>query len=400
MRGWAVRGVGAAVLAALVGAGCGSDTNGAPPEPPDAVSPVPPGPPDNPLPGAGVPLPPLDASTVAFEVPACVSLGAPTGPRHASPCEVRSRRANGSLAKVERFDAEGHPLESLDYTDGGEVWTRTVHTWTQGREVLRESESATGAWREQAWVYDAAGRPVWEVTREGPEELPERELRRFYDAQGRLSRTELREGKAQSPWVTGYTYDIQSRLESVEWGDGQGYVSYTERYTYRPDGVLQRFVAEPFDGPGLSVRREYDEAGRLLQQQHCSGGCSEETREYGPHGEPTRIRSTSSGVFEERAGDQLLVYDASGRLVVDVSVVNVAWSDWRERGQYRELRRRVLACETGDVLSEEWDTGADGTREGWTELERDPAGNLRVERFFGTKATPSLGSREYDYSCH
>jgi hypothetical protein len=98
------------------------------------------------------------------------------------------------------------------------------------------------------------------------------------------------------------------------------------------------------------------------------------------------------------------LYDDSGRLGAERVI---------EDGRYypmnsppysvrrREVKRYFHSC-GGELLFEEQDTNEDGVRDGWRELVRDAAGNLRVERFLGTSVSQSsrISRIEYDYGCH
>jgi hypothetical protein len=302
---------------------------------------------------------------------------------------------------VERFDAQGHPLEEVSYAPQGGVTERTVHTWTAGLEVHRLTETARGDWSEATWSYDGQGRAVQYALRAGPSDH-RLDLRTVYDAQGRVARITRWEDGTRS--VREYVYGAAGRLESVLGGTAEDAVLQPvelHAHTYHPNGQLQRLVVTPLHVGG-GERQEYDEAGRLVRfesSMHDIGRT--EQREYGAHAEPTRVRSSRTGPRGTSERDELRVYDANGRQVVSALVENVhVFLPEERRLQYREVRRSVLACETGALLREELDANADGAADGLRELAYDAAGNLVAERFSGTLETPELGRREYDYHCH
>ncbi len=435
MQGWRRRGLGAAVLAAVCAVGCGQVVDSATGQPPgedvEATMPLAPQPwPMPPLENTAPRVPPpltdssvdpcieqprdaplhADASTLAFEPPACVPLHTPpTGRRFPSACEVRTLRPDGSLARVERFDAQGHLLE--EHVFWSTMSSHRVNRWEQGRQVHGTFEASDGEWDRRDWFFDAEGRPVRHVRQTGPRHAWRTEVRTTYDAQGRIARVE--EDKAgQAPGRSEFLYGVDGRLASVvsqqELAEGPFTV---ERYTYHPNGHLATFEATP-PPIGGSERREYDAAGRLVRFRHCTHhSCWGEEREYDVHGQLTRTRGQQGGDGFENVWDRLRVYDAHGRQIVELTVSDT----WDANGELpragqrqvktpryiqRQVRRGVYACETEQLLREELDERADGTPDGWRELEYDAAGNLVAERFSGTLASPELGRREYDYSCH
>lgn len=425
MRGWGGRGVGVAVLAAVLGTGCGGGAEGArvegisvpvppvltPPASseevpgvtaPDASDTPPPASASQqlkeyPLPDGAWPTP--DASTLGFAVPACVPVTLPTGPRLASPCEARTLRPDGTLSRRERFDAAGHLLEEVTFAADGRESYRTENLWVDGLQVRSVSGApVTGVSTVYEWAYDAEGRTVRSTTRLEPGGGTGYEERTFYDAQGRIERVE------QPSWVRRYVYGAQGRLESVDWDQpGDPWLLGVERYTYHANGQLKSYAARP-PTMGDADDREYDEAGRLLSSRHCTfHGCWDATHAYGADSQPTRVHEVMGTDTVDAEWDRLFVYDSEGRRVVEASVGNV--QEWTEgvgprRYQQRQVHRFFYACETGDLLREELDADADGTPDGWRELERDAAGNLVTERFTGTAANPEQGRREYDSVCH
>jgi hypothetical protein len=346
---------------------------------------------------------PPDASTLTVEPLACVPVRSrPAGPRSPGPCEVRTLRPDGTLARRERFDAQGHRTEEAVHARDGRVSWRRVDTWEQGRQVRSALESASGEWSQSEWFYDEVGRPVRHLSRANPPHQ-EREVLTRYDALGRIARVEERRGGAL-PWLHEYVYGgEEGRLEAVLLRHAEDDVPSTlERHLYHPNGQLRRVeVTPPTIGGGET--REYDEAGRLVRSESSSHNSSwGSSRAYGARGELVRLQGHHGGVSASVLWDEVRVYDAKGREVAKASVEDV-----REHAgvvprhyQRRQVLRRTLACETGTLLGEELDQRADGTPDGWHTLEYDAAGNLRAERFSGTMANSELGWREYDYRCH
>ncbi len=405
------RGVGVAVLAAVLGTACGQGGEEAPARGVElprtsVIGDTPPAPPANPQPAPPPPQPsyryplpegpwvPPDASTLAFEVPACVAREVPEAPRDVKPCEVRTVRPDGRLSLRERFDAEGRVRETFFHGPDGRVNHTVEHTWENGHEVRRVSTPENGPSTVQEWKYDEEGRLVSNSTRVGGRS-PQTETRTFYDAQGRIERTE--QNSSGYVLVRRYTYSPRGPLESVSWEARDVGPEVVERYTYHPNGQLHRFVSRP-PTMGGEQDREYDEAGRLVFQQACSHkGCWGDTRAYTAEGRLVRVHSRRTMDTVTTEGDRLFVYDSEGRVRVDAFLQNVDAMDGRY--QERQVHRSIYACGSGALLTEEWDQDADGTPDGWIELERDAEGKLVVERFTGSAATPEKARREYDYQC-
>jgi hypothetical protein len=329
-------------------------------------------------------------------------------PRFVTPCGIRRERDNGS-SLIERFARDGRPLETTDLWPG-EGTSHTTHHYEQGREVLRLTEVVSRQAGDDIevrysdrleWTYDSAGRVVRYMARLGHprHEFGEVVTLTFYDAQGRLDHAESRkDGRSWRNQL--YHYDTSGRVESVLTSDVGDSATRTrqEQYTYHPNGQLGKRHSV---GLGVELKEQWDEAGRFVDSYRDQDGDIWTTRNtYDSEGR--LIHTTAS--FKSRNGRRhdltttSYVYDEAGR--VGLRHLHEAGRQYDSTYDRRYTLRSTYTC-SGDLVLEERDDGDDGTSDGRHELERDPAGNLLVERFSGTWVEDDKDLlREYDYSCH
>jgi hypothetical protein len=394
--GW---GVVVAVMATAAGGGCGQEREEAPPpevsvvdtdgeQPPVAEAPdtQEPPPPNTPAPDMGWWHISPEAGPITFEAPACIQVDVATAPRFDHPCSVKHFRKDGSLARLQRFDAENRRLE--DSTFAGE-----------GMSPLR-----------QLWSYDEAGRLVLSRIIHSPEFGYV--TRYSYDTQGRLEGfedffvvTKAGGETRESPNLQyRYLHDEAGRLEATEYSSDGTWYAY-EKFLYHPNGQLRR-RSEVYDSSALTSW-DYDEQGRLVRFQvgdrPFDEGRRYTTYSYDARGlrvEEYRRHDDFAGFSE---GFTRYLYDEGGRLGAEQFIEDGAYTRTSQPSYIREraVKRYFHSC-GGELLFEEQDTNEDGVRDGWRELVRDAAGNLRVERLHGTRVDSWVKATrvEYEYDCH
>ena len=347
---------------------------------------------------------------MTFELPACVPGRAMTGKRFTHPCTVKEFGPKGSLVHFQRLDDGGRTLEEARYLDETQtrLW-RTLHTYDAlGREATRVHFPGAGPESTtHAFFYDEAGRlRIMESAHE--------RTYHAYNERGDLSFVEtvstLRLG---SIWRK-YIYAPSVQLETIWYADYDycfhgpsspepSCGAYQSRhYTYHSNGQVKQEHFSHLQSVGSWIK-EFDERGREVGYSNFLDESSYRTRWiYDERDLRVRQLSTGSSSAGTSGGESQWLYDAAGQTGAEHMVWewDSPWTYPPSSGRKVTLNRYFHACGSGDLLFAEQDTNEDGARDGWRELLRDAAGNLRLERYHGSLIQDAALSRvEYDYSC-
>lgn len=354
------------------------------------------------------------AEPMTFATPACVQVSPPTGTRHAFACAVKRFAPDGWLMDLQYLDPQGRDAGLFKFNQGAALGGYRLSYDALGRPLHKDfysGDPTTPPIASADWIYDAAGRLAL-VTGDG-----KYQDRPVYDTQGRLMRVEhFNVPEYISRWET-YVYNSQDQLAELIYAGqdycyagpiddqpGCGYFASTS-YTYHPNGQLKHDHTLNIEQYDSTWDNDYDEQGRHISTSDSLNESGYTTTwSYDTQG-----RQVEEHVFG--AGSSGSSDEWTHRLFTDAGQPgaesnSLDWelngvSDSPGTGHRGTLNRFFYACGSGDLLFEEQDTTEDGVRDGWRELMRDEAGNLRVDRYHGSLVQGLYLSRiEYDYSCY
>ncbi len=383
-------------------------------------------------PGTDAGTPNLDAGTpgtdggFAGSLPPedCVVWTGTWPPQEATACEVRTTSSQGS--RLQRYDAEGRPVEDRLLNAQGVPTRVETWRWAQGLQVFgRLDELSWGRWSQTESTYDGQRRLLSRTITSSSD--PEGTLSRYVYADTRLIRvdqersgqvlTSLRyfyvgerlaridlEDTAGTVWrSTFYAYDDAGRLlREYDRVDQDSYTPRSESFTYHANGHMQR-ASRYHEDSGRTVD-EFDAQGRRIRTDWNNHQSGDERSTYASWSYDTagRLLQTRSGAnsLAGRESDTLThVYDGEGRLGV---MWNLSEQSSRAGSVTRlSTWRTTYLCGTSLAHHEDTDAEGDGLVDARCTYSRDARGaRLRTE-CFSLPANPQRAtSVDYTYDCH
>jgi YD repeat-containing protein len=210
----------------------------------------------------------------------------------------------GGLQARRLYDADGTLAVEESYR-GGALAERTAFSWAAGRLVQARTTGADGAHlRTDAYLYrrDGSLREVRRTATAGTADG----LRLAW---GTTGLAQERNTAGEGLFIT--RYDSQGRVTGRERRQGATLVS-REDFVFRAGSDALESSVEALPGEGRTVRRQYDEAGRLVLETTQGPKDALERTQYTRDAEgrlTAKRRQGPSGLEEWR-----YLYDADGRL--------------------------------------------------------------------------------------